>query len=75
MSDKVNKIKQIKNLSFEEALQCLEKTVSIMENNDNGLDTVIDNYEYGIALKKHLQQKLSEAKLKIEKISEESEVS
>lgn len=71
MSKKLEKIQNIKNLSFEEALQHLENTVTVMENN-NGLDEVIDNYEYGIELKKYLQTKLSEAKLKIEKITAES---
>jgi len=73
MNKKLEKIQKIQNLSFEEALQHLENTVTVMENNNNGLDEVIDNYEYGVELKKHLQQKLSEAKLKIEKITTESE--
>ena len=73
MSTTSEKIKNIPHLSFEDALKHLEETVSTMENNDNGLDAVIDNYEYGVALKKYLQQNLSEAKLKIEKISSESD--
>ena len=71
MTDNSSKIQEIKDLSFEEALKKLEDIVSTMEGNDKGLDRVISDYEYGVELKKHLQHKLSEAKLKISKISED----
>ena len=41
-----------------------------MEDGIKDLDQIIKDYEYGINLKKHLEKKLAEAKLKISKISE-----
>jgi len=62
--------KKINNLSFEAALKKLEETLLSMEDGSKDLDQVIENYEYGVNLKKHLEKKLTEAKLKISKISE-----
>ncbi|MBT4878890.1 MAG: exodeoxyribonuclease VII small subunit [Alphaproteobacteria bacterium] len=70
MSNKTAKIAEIKNLSFEDALKKLEDIVSLMEDSDTSLDNSIANYEYGIALKKYLEQHLEQAKLKIAKITE-----
>jgi exodeoxyribonuclease VII small subunit len=61
---------KINNLSFEAALKKLEETLLSMEDGSKDLDQVIENYEYGVNLKKHLEKKLTEAKLKISKISE-----
>lgn len=60
---------KIAKLSFEEAMQELEHIVEIMENEEASLDNSIANYEYGIALKKNLEQQLEQAKLKISKIT------
>ena len=70
MTNSEVKKNNLKDLSFEAALKELEETVSSMEDGSKNLDQVIENYEYGINLKKHLEKKLSEAKLKISKISE-----
>ena len=67
-----DKIKDIPNLNFETALKKLEEVVSQIESSDANLDDSINVYEYGVALKKHLYNKLDEAKMKIDKISEES---
>lgn len=67
-----DKIKNIPNLNFETALKELEEIVSKIENSESNLDDSIANYEYGIALKKHLYTKLDQAKMKIDKISEDS---
>ena len=64
-----DKIKNITNLSFEEALKELEIIVEKIEVSEAGLDESIANYEYGIELKKFLYEKLDSAKLKIDKIS------
>ena len=69
-----NKIANIKNLSFEAALKELEEIAATMEGEQNSLDQVIHNYEYGVKLKQYLQKKLDEAKLKISKISTDSAV-
>ncbi|MDC0857464.1 exodeoxyribonuclease VII small subunit [Rickettsiales bacterium] len=67
-----DKIKDIPNLNFETALKKLEDVVSQIESSDSNLDDSINVYEYGVALKKHLYKKLDEAKMKIDKISEEA---
>ena len=64
-----DKIKNIPNLSFEEALTELEKIVEKIETSESGLDEAINDYEYGNELKKYLYKKLDLAKVKIDKIS------
>ena len=59
----------IENLSFEQAVGELEKIVSILEQGTCDLEESIQNYERGIALKKHCAAKLQDAEAKIEKIS------
>lgn len=57
------------NMSFEDALGELEKIVSSLESGSAPLETSIQSYERGIALKKHCEKKLAEAQEKIEKIT------
>ncbi len=57
------------NMSFEEALGELEKIVTGLETGQAPLETSIQSYERGIALKKQCEKKLAEAQEKIEKIS------
>lgn len=59
----------IKKLSFEEALDALKAIVAKLEQGQGALDTAIDDYERGAALKRHCDAKLREAQAKIEKIS------
>lgn len=59
----------LEKLSFEKALVELEDIVRALESGKAPLDESIQSYERGIALKKHCEQKLTEARLKIEKIS------
>lgn len=56
-------------LSFEEALKQLETIVGQLESGKAPLDESIESYERGIALKTHCEKKLTEARLKIEKIT------
>ena len=58
----------IKNLSFEEALQELETIIKKMENGEVKLSDSVSLYERGIALKNYCEEVLKSAKLKIEKI-------
>ena len=58
----------IKKLSFEEALAELDQTVSNVEQGANKLDKAIGAYERGALLRTHCEQKLFEAKEKIEQI-------
>ena len=56
-------------MSFEEALAELEQIVRQLENGQGKLDDAIQAYERGAELKKHCENKLKEAKAKVEKIS------
>ncbi|MFQ5939742.1 MAG: exodeoxyribonuclease VII small subunit [Alphaproteobacteria bacterium] len=55
-------------MSFEEALEELEKIVRQLEEGKGKLDEAVRSYERGAALKKHCEAKLSEAQAKVEKI-------
>ena len=59
----------VSNLSFEDALAELEAIVRGLEAGGGKLDDAIGAYERGIALKKHCEAKLTEAKAKVDKIS------
>ncbi|NIA70128.1 exodeoxyribonuclease VII small subunit [Pelagibius litoralis] len=59
----------IQKLSFEEALDELKAIVAKLEQGQGALDTAIDDYDRGAALKRHCDTKLREAQAKIEKIS------
>lgn len=61
--------KDIKNLSFEDAMAELETLVKTMETGETKLEESISAYERGIALKKHCEKKLQDAQSKIEKIT------
>jgi exodeoxyribonuclease VII small subunit len=58
----------IDKMSFEQALAELEKIVTKLESGKETLENAIDDYEYGNALRQFCEKKLSEAKLKIDKI-------
>ena len=55
-------------MSFEQALTELEKIVIKLESGKEALENAINDYEYGNALREYCEKKLSEAKLKIDKI-------
>ena len=56
-------------MSFEDALGELETIVRNLESGNTKLDESINAYERGVALKKHCEKRLENARLKIEKIS------
>lgn len=58
----------IKKLSFEDALEELEDIVRTLEEGSGALDDSIKAYERGAMLKKHCEQKLSDARTRVEKI-------
>jgi exodeoxyribonuclease VII small subunit len=60
--------KDIKSLSFEDALSELEAIVARLERGDAPLEESIDIYERGAKLKKHCESKLKDAQLKVDKI-------
>ncbi|MNL69261.1 Exodeoxyribonuclease 7 small subunit [compost metagenome] len=55
-------------LSFEQAVEELERIVSALERGDVALDKSIEIYERGEALKKHCEALLGAAENRIEKI-------
>ena len=59
---------EIIKMNFEEALSELEKIVTKLESGKESLENAINDYEYGNALREFCEKKLSEAKLKIDKI-------
>lgn len=59
---------ELKNLSFEEALQKLENIVRELEGGRIKLDDAVAAYEQAVQLKQFCEQKLKAAQLKIEKI-------
>lgn len=61
--------KEIPSMSFEEALGELETIVGQLESGQAPLEQSISSYERGVTLRKHCEQKLSDAQEKIEKIT------
>ncbi len=64
-----SKIADVASMSFEQALAELEGIVRQLEAGDGKLEDAIGAYERGAALKKHCEDKLKEAKTKVDKIS------
>jgi len=60
--------KDIKNLSFEDALSELEGIVARLERGDAPLEESIEIYQRGAKLKKYCESKLKDAQLKVDKI-------
>jgi exodeoxyribonuclease VII small subunit len=58
----------ISKMSFEQALEALEKIVSGLEGGNVPLDQSISQYERGEALRTHCQKLLAAAEAKVEKI-------
>jgi exodeoxyribonuclease VII small subunit len=63
-----NANEDIKSLTFEKALEALEKIVDDLERGDVPLDESIRTYERGEALKAHCEKLLKAAEDKVEKI-------
>ena len=56
-------------MSFEDALAELEEIVRKLEAGKGKLDEAITSYERGALLKRHCEQKLSEAQARVQKIT------
>lgn len=54
--------------SFEQALSDLEKIVRKLESGSGDLESSINEYVRGTELKQYCEQKLKDARLKVEKI-------
>jgi len=66
---KSEKSPSVSALSFEVALAELEEIVRQLETGKSSLEDAIGAYERGAELKKHCEQKLTEAKARVEKIN------
>jgi exodeoxyribonuclease VII small subunit len=55
-------------MSFEQALGELEVIVRKLESGQGELEASITDFERGTALKEHCQKKLTDARMKVEKI-------
>ncbi|RYE06009.1 MAG: exodeoxyribonuclease VII small subunit [Rickettsiaceae bacterium] len=62
-------LKSIEMMSFEEALTELEEIVKKIDNGQENLEVTINSFERGVLLKNLCEKKLSEARMKIEKIT------
>ncbi|HPD91283.1 MAG: exodeoxyribonuclease VII small subunit [Rhodobacter sp.] len=62
-------MKQVGELSFEEALKELEQVVGQLESGNVDLDKSIALYERGADLKRHCEAKLAQAQARIEQIT------
>jgi exodeoxyribonuclease VII small subunit len=58
----------IRKLSFEDALEQMEKIVGRLESGQVKLDEAIAQYARGVQLKAHCESKLKEAQARIDKI-------
>ena len=59
---------ELEKLTFEEAMQELEKLVDSLDKGDISLDEAIAAYDRGSQLKDFCQKKLHDAKMKVETI-------
>lgn len=59
----------ISKMSFEDALGALEDIVRQLETGKVRLDEAVGFYERGTMLRRHCEKKLSDARLKIEKVT------
>lgn len=58
----------IAKLSFEDALEQLEDIVRELEDGSGELDSSIKAYERGAHLKRHCEEKLNQARQRVEKV-------
>ena len=60
----------LKDLDFETAVRELSSIVKKLESGEASLEDSITLYERGVTLQKHCEKKLSDARSKIEKITQ-----
>ena len=60
--------KEVKNISFEDALRELESIVQKLESGQVKLEEAVSAYEKGVQMQKICEEKLKEAQMKVEKL-------
>jgi len=67
-----SKVDKIDEMSFEEAMVEMEKTVKSLEEGNLSLDRSLQEFEYGIKLSRYLHERLRSAEIKINELIKES---
>ena len=65
--------KSLNKLSFEDAMKRLEEIINSLESGEVKLEDAIELYTEGIKLQEYCENKLNNAKLKVEKIVKNTE--
>ena len=60
--------KKVENLSFEESLSELENIVTALEQGELNLEDAMTQFERGLSLSKHSQDKLAAAEQKVKSL-------
>ena len=68
MTDIAEKAKSTDDMSFEAALNELERIVASLEHGEVSLDEAIAAFERGTELKSHCEARLEAARMRVEKI-------
>ena len=68
---KNNKEKNLEQITFEEAIKELENIVDDLERGEVSLDEAVSAYERGSKLKNICQERLNDARMKVEKIKQD----
>ena len=66
--NKTINVKEIENLSFEDAMSKLQDLVKRLESGESSLDSAVDDYEFGVRLRSHCQTLLDQARMRVESI-------
>ena len=62
----------VKTMSFEEAMDALKSILEKMETAQLPLGEAVSAYEYSVLLKKHCEEKLKQAQLRVEKVTDKT---
>lgn len=67
------KLKEIEEMTFEEAIKEFEGIVKKIDSGQESLDASLEAFERGSKLKSYCEKKLQEARFKLEKIIQQSD--
>ena len=65
---------EIEKLSFEDCFKKLEEVVEKLEDDNSNLEDSISYYDLGVRLRNHCNNKLKNAELKIQKLSDKNDL-
>lgn len=60
--------KNIKEMTFREAMDKLNKTVELLESDTLELEVSLEKYKYGVELLAHLKSELNRAQVQVEEL-------